>query len=110
MENLNEAYSHYLKSYDVLSDIWDKRLVDAKEFGLMKARTCLNCGKYGPLKSSPFNRILIERSFAQAFVLDEKRDLIICTEYLKTAIEICEWVSTRPPIVLIFFPESVRVI
>jgi len=34
----------------------------------MKARSCLNC----------------------AFVLDEKRDLIICNEYLKTAIEICE--------------------
>lgn len=66
--NLNEAYTHYLKSYDILSDIHEKRLVDAKEFAIMKARSCLNC----------------------AFVLDEKRDLIICNEYLKTAIEICE--------------------
>jgi hypothetical protein len=57
-----------LKSYDILSDIHEKRLVDAKEFAIMKARSCLNC----------------------AFVLDEKRDLIICNEYLKTAIEICE--------------------
>ncbi len=65
---MNEAYSHYLKSYDVLNDISEKRLVDAKEFAIMKARSCLNC----------------------AFVLDEKRDLIICNEYLKTAIEICE--------------------
>ena len=45
MEHLNEAYSHYLKSYDILNDIWDKKLVDSKEFYLMKARTCLNCGK-----------------------------------------------------------------
>lgn len=66
--NLNEAYSHYLKSYDVLNDISEKRLVDVKEFNIMKARSCLNC----------------------AFVLDEKRDLIICNEYLKTAIEICD--------------------
>jgi tetratricopeptide (TPR) repeat protein len=45
MDHLNEAYSHYLKSYDLLNEIWDRKLVDAKEFGLMKARTCLNCGK-----------------------------------------------------------------
>ncbi len=44
MDHLNEAYSHYLKSYDILNDIWDKKLVDSKEFYLMKARTCLNCG------------------------------------------------------------------
>lgn len=41
---MNEAYSYYLKSYDILNEIADKNLVDAKEFGLMKARTCLNCG------------------------------------------------------------------
>ncbi len=67
-DHLNAAYSHYLKSYDLLSEISEKRLVDVKEFGLMKARTCLNC----------------------AFAMDEKRDLVICNEYLKTAIEICE--------------------
>lgn len=67
-DHLNEAYFHYLKSYDLLNDIADKRLVDQKEFCLMKARTCLNC----------------------AFAMDEKRDLVICNEYLKTAIDICE--------------------
>jgi tetratricopeptide (TPR) repeat protein len=68
MNHLNSAYSHYLKSYDLLSDISDKRLVDSREFNLMKARTCLNC----------------------AFAMDEKRDLVICNEYLKSAIETCE--------------------
>lgn len=46
MEHLNDAYSHYLKSYDLLNEISEKRLVDFKEFGLMKARTCLNCGNF----------------------------------------------------------------
>ena len=68
MDHLNAAYTHYLKSYDILGEIADKKLVDTKEFGLMKARTCLNC----------------------AFVLDEKRDLVICSEYLRSAIDICE--------------------
>ena len=67
-EHLNEAYSYYLKSYETLNEISELRLVDQKEFDLMKARTCLNC----------------------AFVMDERRDLIICNEYLKTAIDICE--------------------
>jgi tetratricopeptide (TPR) repeat protein len=43
-ESLNEAYSHYLKSYDLINEIADKRLVDTKELNLIKARTCLNCG------------------------------------------------------------------
>lgn len=68
VDHLNAAYSNYLKSYDLLSEISEKRLVDAKEFALMKARTCLNC----------------------AFAMDEKRDTVICNEYLKSAIEICE--------------------
>ena len=29
-----------------MDKIADKNLVDSKEFGLMKARTCLNCGKF----------------------------------------------------------------
>mgnify|MGYP001810695197 CR=1 FL=1 len=45
-QNLNDAYSYYLKSYDILDEISEKRLVDSKEFDLMKARTCLNCGKF----------------------------------------------------------------
>lgn len=44
-EHLNEAFGHYLKSYDLLNSISEKRLVHSKEFDLMKARTCLNCGK-----------------------------------------------------------------
>lgn len=44
IEHLNDAYSHYLKSYDILDEISEKKMVDSKEFALMKARTCLNCG------------------------------------------------------------------
>jgi tetratricopeptide (TPR) repeat protein len=44
VEYLNEAFAHYLKSYEILDEISERRLVDSKEFGLMKARTCLNCG------------------------------------------------------------------
>jgi tetratricopeptide (TPR) repeat protein len=43
-EYLNEAFAHYLKSYEILDEIGEKRLTDSREFGLMKARTCLNCG------------------------------------------------------------------
>jgi hypothetical protein len=50
IDHLNEAYSHYLKSYEILNEISEKKLVDNKEFGLMKARTCLNCGE---LNDSP---------------------------------------------------------
>lgn len=43
--HLNQAFRHYLDSYEILTEIAERKLVDEKEFGLMKARTCLNCGK-----------------------------------------------------------------
>ncbi len=46
LENLNKAYSHYLKAYDILDDIEEKGLVDKREFALMKTRICLNCGLF----------------------------------------------------------------
>jgi hypothetical protein len=42
---LNKAYTHYLKSFDLLNEIENKRLVEENEFALIKARVCLNCGK-----------------------------------------------------------------
>ena len=46
IEHLNNAYSHYLKSFEILDEISEKKMVDFSEFFLMKARTCLNCGTY----------------------------------------------------------------
>ena len=88
--NLNEAYTHYLKSYDVLNEIAEKHLVDSKEFAIMKARSCLNCGKCHQIYNFPPIHHSINIQHLKAFVLDERRDLVICNEYLKTAIELCE--------------------
>jgi hypothetical protein len=83
-ENLNKAYSYYLKAYDILDEIEEKNLVDKRELALMKARICLNCGLFS-FKSNFFCFIcLIKRLVSRKTTRNKTFDLL---SYSKTIIK-----------------------